>query len=95
MNYENSTAVLDVVLLSKQAINSDLFFTRGRHNIIDIYYVPQSYFHVRKNVIRNNCKIFFLFIQNLTDIILIFHTKSGIRYEVTRIEKTMSFGLGK
>ena len=41
-NYENSTVVFDDMLLSKQESNIDLFFTRGRHNNIDIYYICQS-----------------------------------------------------
>ena len=44
-NYENSAVVFDDMLLSKQESNFDMFFTRGRHNNIDIYYITQSYFH--------------------------------------------------
>ena len=58
--YENSVVVFDDMLLSKQESNIDLFFTRGRHNIIDIYYISQSYFHLPRNTIRNNSKIIFL-----------------------------------
>ena len=46
--YENSVVVFDDMLLSKQESNIDLFFTRGRHNNIDIYYISQSYFHLPK-----------------------------------------------
>ena len=60
------------MLLSKQESNFDLFFTRGRHNDIDIY-KSQSYFHLPKNIIRNNSKIIILFEQTLRDIILLFH----------------------
>ena len=35
--FENSTVIFDDILLSKQVSNIDLFFTRRRHNIIDIY----------------------------------------------------------
>ena len=35
-NYENSTPVFDDMLLPKQESNIDLFFTRGRHQNIDI-----------------------------------------------------------
>ena len=38
-NYENSTVVFDDKLLTKQESNIDLFFTRGRHSNIDIYYI--------------------------------------------------------
>ena len=47
-NYENSAVVFDDMLLSKQESNIDLFYTRGRHNNIDIYYISQSYFHFPK-----------------------------------------------
>ena len=46
--YENSVVVFDDMLLSKQESNINLFFTRGRHNNIDIYYISQSYFHLPK-----------------------------------------------
>ena len=77
-HYENSTVVFDDMLLSKQESNIDLFFTRGRHNIIDIYYISQSYFHLPKNTIRNNSNIIILFKQTLRDIILLFHDKAGL-----------------
>ena len=59
--YENSTVVFDDMLLSKQESNFELFFNRGRHKNIDIYYISQSYFHLPKNTIRNNSKINILF----------------------------------
>ena len=61
-NFENITVVFDDMLLSKQASILDLFFTRGRHNKIDIYYISQSYFHLTKNTIRNNSILLFLLI---------------------------------
>ena len=76
--YENSTVVFDDMLLLKQESNIDLFFTRGRHNNIDIYYISQSYFHLPKNTIRNNSKIFILSKQTLRDIILLFHDIAGL-----------------
>ena len=77
-NYENSTVVFDDMLLSKQESNIDLFFTRGRHNNIDIYYISQSYFHLPKNTIRNNSNIIILFKQTLRDIILLFQDIAGL-----------------
>ena len=46
--YENSIVVFDDMLLSKQEKIIDLFFTRGRQNNIDIYYISQSCFHLPK-----------------------------------------------
>ena len=38
-NYENSTVLFNDLLLSKQKSNIDLFSTRGRHNIINVYII--------------------------------------------------------
>ena len=48
--YENKTVVYDDMLLSKQESNIYLFFTRGRHNNIDFYYISQIYFHLSKKL---------------------------------------------
>ena len=37
--YENNTVVFDDKLLTEQESNIDLFFTRGGHSKIDIYYI--------------------------------------------------------
>ena len=66
------------MLLSKQESNKDLFFTRGRHKNIDIYYISQNYFHLPKNTIRNISNIIILFKQTLRDIILLFHDIAGL-----------------
>ena len=63
-NYENSNVVFDDMLLSKQSSDIDLFFTRCRHNKIDIYYISQSYFHLPKNTIRNYSNVF-IFLSKL------------------------------
>ena len=76
--HENSTVVFDDMLLSKQESNIDLFFTRGQHNNIDIYYISQRYFHLPKNTIPNNSNIIILFKQTLRDIILLFHDIAGL-----------------
>ena len=75
--YESSTVAFDDMLLSKQESNIDLFFTRGGHNIIDIYYISQTYFPLPKNTIRNNSNIFFLK-QTVRHIILLFHAIAGL-----------------
>ena len=65
------------MLFSKEESKINMFFTRGRHNNIDIYYISQSYFHLTKNTIRNNSNIILLFKQTLEDIILLFHDIAG------------------
>ena len=77
-NYENSTVIFDDILLRKQKSKIGLFFTRGRHNNIEIYYISQSYFHLPKNSIHNISKVVFLFKQTLREIILLLHDLAGI-----------------
>ena len=61
------------MLLSKQESNIDLFFTRCRHQNIDIYYISQSPFRLPKNTFFNNSNINILFKQTLRGIVLLFH----------------------
>ena len=77
-NWENSTVVFDYTLLSKQECNIDLFFTRGLHNIIVIYYISQTYFHLPKYTNRIISNLFISFEQTLKDIILLFHDIAGL-----------------
>ena len=66
------------MILSKQESNIDLFFTRGRHINIDLYYISQSYFHLPKKTIPHNSNIIHLFEQALRDIILLIHEIAGL-----------------
>ena len=56
-NYENCTYGFDDILLSKEESNFDLFFTRRRHDNIDLYYISQSIFHLPENTIRTSSNI--------------------------------------
>ena len=75
------------MLLSKQVSKIDLFFTRGRHNAIDIYYISQSYFHLPKNIFHNIFYIIILFQQTLRDIILLFHDIAGLDMNLEQWKK--------
>ena len=77
-NYENSSVVFDDMVLSKKESNIDRFFVRGRHKIIDIYYISQSYFHLPKNTILKYSNIIIFSKQILRDIILLLHDISGL-----------------
>ena len=87
-NYENSIVAFDDMLLSKQESNVDLFFfTRGRHNNIDINYISQGYFHLPKDTILNNCNTIILFKRNLRDVILLFHDVAGLDMKLEEWKK--------
>ena len=77
-NYENISVVFDDALLSKQASNIDLFYNRGRHQIIDVYYTSPIYFIRLKNKIRIKSNTNISFNQTLWDIILPFHDIAGL-----------------
>ena len=55
-DFQNCCVVFDDMLdISQKLI--DPFFTRGRHNDLDVYYLSQSYFALPKRTIRNNSNI--------------------------------------
>ena len=59
-DFQNCCVVFDDMLDSNQKL-IDPFFTRGRHNDLDVYYLSQSYFDLPKRTIRNNSNIIILF----------------------------------
>ena len=62
--------VLDDVMLSPQN-KVEAYFTRGRHNNVDVIYITQSYFRLPRQTIRENGNMFIFFKQvqkNLTHI---------------------------
>ena len=67
------------MLGSKEAKDIDAFFTRGRHQNLDIYYISQSWYELPKNTIRNNCSRIMLFPQTLKDITMIYNDISGLQ----------------
>ena len=46
----------------------DEFFTRGRHEDLDVFYISQSYFSLPRQSIRNNSDRLILFKQTLRDV---------------------------
>ena len=46
----------------------DEFFTRGRHEDLNVYYTSQSYFGLPRQSIRNNSDRLILFKQTLRDV---------------------------
>ena len=66
-NFQNCCVVFDDMLDTSQKL-IDPFFTRGRHNDLDVYYLSQSYFDLPKRTIRNDSNIIILFQQTLKDV---------------------------
>ena len=66
--YKGSIVIFDDMLGAKNSSQIDEFFTRGRHEDLDVYYISQSYFGLPRQSIRNNSDILILFKQTLRDV---------------------------
>ena len=66
--YKGSIVIFDDMLGAKNSSQIDEFFTRGRHENLDVYYISQSYFGLPRQSIRNNSDRLILFKQTLRDV---------------------------
>ena len=66
--YKGSVVIFDNMLGAKNSSQIDEFFTRRRHEDLDVYYISQSYFALPRQSIRNNSDILILFKQTLRDV---------------------------
>ena len=66
--YKGSVVVFDDMLGAKNSSQKDDYFTRGRHEDLDVYYISQSYFGLPRQSIRNNSDRIILFKQSLRDV---------------------------
>ena len=64
--------VLDDVMLSPQN-KVEAYFTRGRHNNVDVIYITQSYFRLPRQTIRENGNMFIFFKQDQKNLTHIFN----------------------
>ena len=66
--YKGSVVIFDDKLGAKNSSQIGEFFTRGRHEDLDVYYISQSYFALPRQSIRNNTGRLILFKQTLRDV---------------------------
>ena len=66
--YKGSVVIFDDMLRAKNSSQIDEFFTRGRHEDLNVYYISQSYFALPRQSIRNNSDRLILFKQTLRDV---------------------------
>ena len=64
--------VLDDVMLSPQN-KVEAYFTRGRHNNVDLIYITQAYFRLPRQTIRENGNMFIFFKQDRKNLTRIFN----------------------
>ena len=66
--YKGLVVIFDDMLGAKNSSQIDEFFTRGRHEDLDVCYISQSYFALPRQSIRNNSDRLILFKQTLRDV---------------------------
>ena len=66
--YKGSVVIFDDMLGAKNSSQIDEFFTRSRHEGMNVYYISQSYFGLPRQSIRNNSDRLILFNQTLRDV---------------------------
>ena len=71
--FKGSVVIFDDLLGAKDSSQIDEFFTRGRHEDLDVYYISQSYFALPRRRVRNNSDRLRLFKQTLRDVQSMYH----------------------
>ena len=71
--YKGSVVTFDDMLGAKNSSQVDEFFTRGRQENLDVYYVSQSFFALPRQIIRNNSDRLILFKQTLRGVQIMYH----------------------
>ena len=66
--YKGSVVIFDDMLGAKNSSQIDEFFTRGRHEDLNVYYISHSYFALPRQSIRNNSDRLILFKQTFRDV---------------------------
>lgn len=75
--------IFDDVMLGPQN-KCEAYYTRGRHNNVDVFYIAQSYFRLPRQTVRENANLFILFKQDNTNLSHIYRdhcSVDGIPFE--------------
>ena len=64
---QKNLLILDDCLLEKQT-KAEAYYTRGRHNNCDTFYISQNYFRLPRQTIRENANLIILFPQDAKNI---------------------------
>ena len=71
--YKGSVVIFDDMLGAKNSSQIDEFFTRVRHEDLDVYCISQSYFASPRQSIRDNSDRLIMFKQTLRDVQSMYH----------------------
>ena len=59
--------VFDDIMIGPQN-KAEAYYTRARHNNVDVFYISQSYFRLPRQTVRENANLFFFFKQDNTNL---------------------------
>ena len=71
--YKGSVVIFDDMVGARNSSQIDKFFTRGRHEYLDVYYNSQSYFVLPRQSFRNNSDRLILFKQTSRNVNSIYY----------------------
>ena len=66
--YKGSLVIFDDMLGARNSSQIDEFYTRGKNEELDVYYISQSYFGLSRRSIGKNCDRIILFKQTLREV---------------------------
>lgn len=78
--------IFDDIMLGPQN-KAEAYYTRGRHNNVDVFYIAQSYFRLPRQTVRENANLFIFFKQDKTNLSHIYQDHcavDGIPFELFR-----------
>ena len=64
--------ILDDIMLGPQN-KAEAYYTRGRHNNFDVFYITQSYFRLPRQTVRENANFFIFFLQDKKNLVHIYN----------------------
>ena len=76
------------MLRAKNTSQIDEFFTRGRHEDLDVYYISQSCFALPRQCIRKNSDRIILFKQTLRDVQSMYYDIGAYDMKYDKFKKT-------
>lgn len=78
---QNSIFIFDDVACTPQSVIRD-YYCMGRHNLIDSFYLCQTYSHIPKHLIRDNANFLIIFKQDETNLKHIYndHVNMDMKY---------------
>ena len=88
-NYKGSVIIFDDILGARNTSQIDEFFTRRRHENLDVYYISQSYFGLPRQSITNNSDRIMLFKQTLRDVESLHKDIGGYKMNMINSKKSV------